>query len=405
LPKLDPKIRAIVSLVRGRISRRRSWALLLALPLLFGAVEFFQTRPQTTEVHAELQRRIVEAELGSPTFVYLATLPKSPVPTAENTGSLLARLKSAIPAQRWAAAAEITKRRDPRALEALILAMKDPAGTRRVCVMAAALGHLKDPRALGALSEAAFDPANEDLRLCAIESLGMIGDARAVPVLIEALRLGNMPVAAADALARLGDERAVDALIHAASEPKLRLWMIRDLGELGSAKAVPFLVAAQDDANRYVREAAREGLWKISRLASANQMRALAQTLETDPELLHRAWAAFKLGEQGDPRATSGLLAGLADREAMVRTRAAAALVRIGRPAAQQVRKLAHSATGHLQTLAVAILGYIGSPGDIPALKLLAQETSEAAGPAAESVRLIEAFARMQAVAGALARL
>lgn len=395
----------MVHTVRFSLSARRDWALLLVLVFALAAAELMLKQRGTAHTHADLQLRLIEAELGSPTFVYLASIPKSPVPTAEDSGSLLTRLKSAIPEQRWDAATEIGKRRDARAVEALIMAMRDPAGTRRVCVMASALGRLKDPRALGALSEAAFDPTNEDLRLCALESLGMIGDARAVPVLVEALERGNMPIAAADALARLQDVRAVGALIRAASDPKLRLWMIRALGELGNAKAVTFLAAARDDANRHIREAAREGLWKISRLASGDPTRALVQTLAGDPEAAHRAWAAFKLGERGDPGGTDGLLAGLVDSEDMVRTRAAAALVRIGTPAAQRVRALAHSATGQQHALAVAVLGYIGAPADIPSLQLVAQGRSEAARSAAESVRLIEAFSRMRAEAGALARL
>lgn len=71
----------------------------------------------------------------------------------------------------------------------------------------------------------------------------------------------------------------------------------------------------------------------------------MTQTLKMDPDPAHRAWAAFKLGEQGDPRATGGLLAGLADPEETVRIRAAA-LVGIGALAGQQIRTLAYSTTG-----------------------------------------------------------
>jgi HEAT repeat protein len=156
------------------------------------------------EIHAELQQRLLEAELGSATIFHFASGSRARVPDNTATDTLLVNLESSIPDTRWQAAKELAVRRDPRAVEAVIRAMRDPAGTIRVCVMASALGHLKDPRALGALTEAVFDPRNRDLRLCAIQSLGMIGDPSAVPTLIAALAANNTPVAAA-ALIRIGD--------------------------------------------------------------------------------------------------------------------------------------------------------------------------------------------------------
>ena len=153
-----------------------------------------------TDIHGQIQQRLLEAELGSSTTFHFAKRPWTLVPDSNPTDSLLTRLKSPSPETRWQAAEQLAVRRDPRAVDAVIRAMRDPGGTIRVCVMASALGHLKDPRALSALTEAAFDPVNRDLRLCAIQSLGMIGDRRAVPALIDALQAGNTPIAAANSI-------------------------------------------------------------------------------------------------------------------------------------------------------------------------------------------------------------
>ena len=118
-----------------------------------------------TDVHAELQQRLLEAELGSASTFHFASGSRAMVPDDTATNALLVKLESSLPESRWQAAKELAVRRDPRAVEAVIRAMRDPKGTIRVCVMASALGHLKDPRALSALTEAVFDPRNRDLRL------------------------------------------------------------------------------------------------------------------------------------------------------------------------------------------------------------------------------------------------
>ena len=180
-------------------------ASLIILVLLSASLLLFRQEPQERDIHAELRQRILEAELGSATAVHFASTPEAPIPSDESFGKVVGRLTDNSPEQRWQAADELVRRADPRAVDAIIAAMHDPSGTRRICVMASALGKLKDPRALSALTTAAFDPTNRDLRLCAIQSLGMIGDRDAVPTLIKAVRQRNMPIAAANALAKLGD--------------------------------------------------------------------------------------------------------------------------------------------------------------------------------------------------------
>ncbi len=360
---------------------------------IFAALVFWRHAPPTMDVHTELQQRLLEAELGSATTFHFAGGPKSLAPSDETVDSLLTKLQSVLPDIRWDAADQLSRRRDPRAVDALIRAMHDPSGTVRVCVMASALGKLKDPRALSALTEAAFDPVNRDLRLCAIRSLGMIKDPSVVPKLIEALEIRNTPVAAADAIARMGDERGVNPIIQAAADPNLRLWMISALGELGSPKAGVFLRQAEQDEKKSIRNAAIEARWKITQLSSPDSLGAMMETLQNEPSPTRRMWAAFRLGEQGKAQAVPALLHALGDAKKDVRGRAAAALVRIGKPALSPIRAFIAGATGISGSYAVAILGYLGRPIDIPNLQRIARESdTELIRIAQTSVQLIQQF-------------
>jgi HEAT repeat protein len=348
------------------------------------------------EIHAELQQRLLEAELGSATTFHFASGSRTRVPDSTATDTLLVNLESSIPDTRWQAAKELAVRRDPRAVEAVIRAMRDPAGTIRVCVMASALGHLKDPRALGALTEAVFDPRNRDLRLCAIQSLGMIGDPSAVPILIAALAANNTPVAAANALARLGDERGVLPIIAAASDPQKQLWMVMALGELGSSLALPYLESIGIDQKTSIRNAAQEARWKIKQLSAGQPVVALTDVLARDTAASHRMWAAFRLGELKEAGAIPVLLQALEDDNRGVRGRAAAALIRIGDAALPVLRVQIQNSQATGRLYAAAIMGYAGGPVDIVLLQAVLQEAGqgELAAVARRSIGLINRFSR-----------
>jgi HEAT repeat protein len=342
--------------------------LLIFLVLLSAGILLYERAPQEQDIHTELRQRILEAELGSATVVHFATAPKAPLPSDESFGKVVKQLADKSPEQRWQAADELVRRADPRAVEAIIAAMHDPSGTRRVCVMASALGKLKDPRALSALTTAAFDPVNRDLRLCAIQSLGMIGDRNAVPALIKAVRERNMPIAASNALAKLGDERAVDVLVQTAAEPELRLWMVNALGELGATSAIPYLKELSNTQQSHqLQMATDEALWKLSVLSDDQPVQALEQVLAADAVIARRSWAAYKLGEQKNNAATPALIRALEDQQADVQGRAAAALVVIGKPALPVIRQTLQNADPN--PWLAAILGYLGDKNDTGALQ------------------------------------
>jgi len=351
--------------------------------MAFSAALIWRDAPQP-DVHAELQQRLLEAELGSAVTIHFASGARARVPDDTPTRTLLANLEAPVPDTRWPAATQLAVRRDPRAVEAVIRAMRDPAGTVRVCVMASALGHLQDPRALGALTAAVFDPRNRDLRLCAIQSLGMIGDRAAVPTLIAALTANNTPVAAANAIARLGDERGVLPIIAAAGDPQKQLWMIMALGELGSPLALPYLQSLDVDQKLSIRQAAQEAQWKIAQLSIDRPVVALAEVLASDASASHRMWAAFRLGELKQAEAIPVLMRALEDDNRDVAGRSTAALVRIGVAALPALRaEIQEGAAGRFY--AAAILGYAGSPVDIELLQGVEQVAGQ--GPLADVAR------------------
>jgi len=368
---------------------------LIAIWVVLGL--FILWRPETApDLHAEIQQRLLEAEIGSATTFHFATGSRARVPDDTATGTLITSLGSSIPDTRWVAAKELAVRRDPRAVEAVIRAMRDPKGTIRVCVMA--LGHLRDPRALSALTEAVFDPGNRDLRLCAIQSLGMIGDRSAVPILIEALEAGNTPVAAANAIARMGDERGVTPIINVASDPQLRLWMVMALGELGNPTALPYLASLGNEPKSSLRNAVDEAQWKIAHLSMQNPALPLSDVLANEDLASRRMWAAFRLGELKQPDTVPVLIRALDDENRGVRGRSAAALIRIGDAALPELRKLALLDSEQAGSYATAILGYAGGLEEISLLQglVLKNVAGVQTDVARRSIELIESFTRPQ---------
>jgi len=359
---------------------------------------FLRAPAAPPDIHTELQQRLLEAELGSASTFHFASGSRAMVPDDTATDALLVKLESSLPESRWQAAKELAVRRDPRAVEVVIRAMRDPKGTIRVCVMASALGHLRDPRALSALTEAVFDPRNRDLRLCAIQSLGMIGDRSAVPTLIAALEANNTPVAAANAIARMGDERGVLPIIAAGRDQQKQLWMVMALGELGSPAALPWLQTVEHSQQGSVHKAAQEAQWKIGQLSVAGPVVTLANVLASDTSASHRMWAAFRLGELKHPAAIPVLMQALEDDNRDVASRSAAALIRMGDPALPVLRTQLQDGSVTGQLYAAAILGYTGSPVDIELLQRVVQEAGQgqSADVARRSIELINSFSRLE---------
>jgi HEAT repeat protein len=160
----------------------------------------------------------------------------------------------------------------------LVAALGDPSGAEHRRTACWLLARVKDPGAFDPLVSALHDP-DPRLREEAARSLGVLGDLRAVPELLAALQTDLDPetrMAAAYALGHLGDHRSVDGLLAKLADrnedPRIRGMAAEAVTGVQDRQAVPFLIAALDD-----------------------------------PSVEVRFWAAFALGQFGDPAALDAL--------------------------------------------------------------------------------------------------
>lgn len=245
----------------------------------------------------------------------------------------------------WAAADAATEKRLAEALEK----SRSPEPSVRASALRA-LGNLDDPRALTALVAAVRD-ADVAVRLAAVQGLH-----------------GHVTQEATGT-----DMRSVDVLVGAlnddAAEVRAAAAESLDTSNPIAGKAVAALVAAVDDADHVVRRAAVGALGSIRDAAAFDALAAaLAQT--NDASL--RAGAAEALGELGDPRAVPLLQAALkADDSAYVRARVARGLGR-GHFGDGVVVSLRLAACGDkeppVREAAKAALGEIGTPAALEAI-------------------------------------
>lgn len=99
------------------------------------------------------------------------------------------------------------------------------------------------------------------LRLTAIETLGKIGDPRAVEPLLNAMRDPDNQMACAEALGRIGDERSLGPLCHLLSSPspEVRVEALRSLRRMANRQVLPVLYGcAEQDPEQAIRERAEE---------------------------------------------------------------------------------------------------------------------------------------------------
>jgi HEAT repeat protein len=140
------------------------------------------------------------------------------------------------------------------------------------------LGRMNDSRALPPLTAALYDP-DPRIRAEAARALGSLDHPEAVPALIAVLESdadADTRMAAAYALGLLGDPRAIDPLLA----------KLADTGEDPGVRGF----------------AAEAFTWHRERRAVPALITALS-----DPSAVVRFWAAFALGELGDPASLTEL--------------------------------------------------------------------------------------------------
>jgi len=346
------------------VALNRPWAL---APIVAGIVAAFAVLVAPIGGDGDLHRRLQHARLaaelscGRPTI--FASNPPDPSGLERfDWASLLETATTGAPHERWQAIEILGELGDIRAVPSLLRALADRRGTVRPCLAAQSLGRLGDARASDALIEAASQRGNEDLRLCAIKSLGLLRVERAVPVLVDAVRRGDMLVPAAHALARIGSQEGAQVVAKAAQDLKYAPWLVGPLGEFGMEVVEPELrrLAGSANSGTGTRLAAREGLWKLGVLLADNRKISLVRVLGSENASERRAWAAWRLGDEGLVGSSNELAAALGDPNDRVAMAAAAALLRFG--AASEKSLLARASDpGPAGQLAIAALGLVGT--------------------------------------------
>ena len=211
-------------------------------------------------------------------------------------GPLLEAMADAKYADRWAIPKALGQLQDPRAVPPLIAHMRDPMLASGA---ADALGLLRDERAVPALIELLADM--EGTGVPAARALGRSLDPRAVEPLATALKNPSSAVreAAATALLNFRDPAAAAALIAALGDesPKVRRTAAQALGLLREKRAVAPLAARLADPDATVRAAAATALGQIG---GAEIVTPLATVLE-DKSFDVRQATFDALGTAGAP--------------------------------------------------------------------------------------------------------
>jgi len=215
----------------------------------------------------------------------------------------------------------MTQKRDT-AVPALLSVLTDENATVRLAAVQS-LGNLSDPRAVDALVQALKTDTDPQVREAAAEALGEIDSPRAVPGLIAALgseKVGAVRAKIAWALGEIDDKRAVEALGAVVRDPdaEVRRQAVWALGELEAATAVPMLVPALKDADTKTR---KQAAWALGEIQSKDAIEALTPvTKDADVEV--RKQAVWALGNIEDKRALPALEAALRDANVEVRRQA-----------------------------------------------------------------------------------
>jgi len=276
---------------------------------------------------------------------------------------------------RKAAAHALGEIEDPRAVDALVAALRrdTDAGVRETAAWA--LGQLEDHKAVPALMEALQHDAVPAVRNRAAWALGQMEDKSSVEALGAALRDQSAEVrrTAVWALGQIEDTRAVPFLVPALSNPdadvrKQSAWA---LGQIESKDAVEPLGAALRDASPDVRETAA---WALGQIEDARSVPALSTALKDQLPTVRRK-AAWALGQIESPTAVNALVAALDDSDRDTRKTAAWALSQIEDPAAiPGLTAMSRSTDLELRRSAANALAHIGGEAAVNALIALVKD-------------------------------
>ena len=290
------------------------------------------------------------------------------------------------------------------AVPALLSVIGDSSAAVRLAA-AESLGSLQDPRAVDALVQALRTDTDPRVREAAAESLGQIDSPRAIPGLIAALaseRTSAVRAKIAWALGEIDDPRAVDALTAAVRDTsvEVRRQVVWALGEIGASGAAPALMSVLRDSDVETR---KQAVWALGEIKSADAITGItAATRDAEAEV--RKQAVESLGEIGDKRALTALEAATRDADAEIRKAAVEAIGQLEelRSAPEAVIAATRDDDRGVRKAAAEALGQLEDEAAVPALIPLTRDSNtEVKRAAVESlaniggVRAIEVMAAL----------
>ncbi|MBI3252118.1 MAG: HEAT repeat domain-containing protein [Candidatus Omnitrophica bacterium] len=174
---------------------------------------------------------------------------------AQTPESLIGAVKSGSPGKRWQKAYELSNElnrkgvhfQKERVLGEIIYILKDPVryDEKTRGYMAVALAHFKDPEAVEALKISLKDPS-DDLKLYALWSLGMIQAKEALPDILPFLKAGreDLREMAVYVLGAIGDKSAAPEMRKLLNDPSVGVrWNAAlALARLGDAGGLDILL-------------------------------------------------------------------------------------------------------------------------------------------------------------------
>ena len=250
---------------------------------------------------------------------------------------------------RMSAAKGLSRLKDPRAIDTLIVVLQDkvPAVREEACRTIQAIGEASIPPLLKGLQ----DP-NWRIRLRAVEALSLLKPQVAVAPLMNLVANDSDTAVRQDAvraLGKIGDTHALPLLLDSLTTPSLQITTIEALGNLRVVEAVPHLIALIKSLPADAYEDRMEGC--------------------TDPkykEELPPLEAAVKaLAQIGDPQAIPVLIQAL--HSTLLRQEAAEALTHFGSTAKTPLLQLLKTTKNdNLRRHVLESLSHLGwRPGQI----------------------------------------
>jgi HEAT repeat protein/beta-lactamase regulating signal transducer with metallopeptidase domain len=257
------------------------------------------------------------------------------------------------------------------AIAGLVSALRDSVvEVRRAAV--GALGSLEDPRAVAALIQALRSDTDTEVRRMAAWALGQLEARSAVEALTGALRQdrdAEVRKMSAWALGQIEDDAAVEALGAALKDQsaEVRSTSVWALGQIEAASSVAFLVPLLRDGDAETR---KQTAWALGQIESREAVGPLSAVLRDD-NVEVRETAIWALGEIEDPSAATAIAGALKDARPEVRAKAAWALGQLDelRTAPPALIEALRDSDRRVRTSAAHALGEIEDPAAVGALR------------------------------------